>query len=424
MKPLPLEYHTNIKRRVIYVALFTLIGLAVRLIVLYGALIPVSQGREFADDFVYYRQFLVHPLILVTGDGATSDISIYAPLIPIQVAYPGKWLCSMFGEFAGLRLAMIFYDVIALAITAWCMLASFGNPLDKKRWLALLGMTVVPGAIGATAVFAQEDTIAGFWTAIALLLVRNRRPTLAATIGAMGLFTHKLFGLLLSVGMWIGIKELRTRLILTTGAVCALFGLFTIVRWKYSGLLLTSYAYNAIFNSPSPWAAINRWIHPITFEESRLLITVCTMLITTAAIWVMCRKRIGLEEAVVGIHAVFFTIFIGIQPEHHQWFMPFLMIFAWKAVQQNDWFTFFIAWTYSGWAYAFKIAYGLQERASASAGGKEAFRNLLGSHSQEMLILLQNSFHIIVIICGLLLFWRTLILKHKDLDYSEIEKTR
>lgn len=401
--------------------LFIALAVVIRLLLLF-AITRITHGKEFADDSAYYEIFLKHPTALITGDGAAENpdqfkqMSIYSPLIPIQYAYPGRWLVSAFGSFTGNRLTMMFYDLLAISIAGYVMLSQENLPFRRSAVVGLLLLTCIPGSLGAATVFAQEDTIAAFWAAIAALLLRKGHPTIAAMVGTMGLFTHKLFGGLVSVGMWIAGKGARYRIMFGTIVVALAFALFVYLRSLHSGMLITSYSYDAVYNSPSPWALLNR-VMDINFAGIKIMVFGATAVVMLGATWVLLHRKVYFAEAIVAIHAAFFAIFLGIMPEHHQWFMPFLMIVLYRAAQHQDWLTFGVGWLYSGIAYSFKLLYGLQARPSFSTGGKDAFRHFLTNGLGPYLPALQVTFNVLAIVWAILLFWRAVqITKTRNWD--------
>ncbi|MBC7782500.1 MAG: hypothetical protein H7144_01565 [Burkholderiales bacterium] len=393
-------------------AILVLFALVVRIGLLLG-LHQVTHGREFADDFNAYRTFLKHPLILFSADGLDDvpDAVIYSPLIPVQVWFPGKLLSDALGTFYGHRLSMILYDVTALSVTAWAMLRVNSRTWKKKEWIAALMLMCVPGSVGASALWGQEDCIAAMWTSFAMIALLRGHPTIAALFGGIGLFTHKLFALLLSLGIFLTSRASRAKILVTTGAITIIFFIFLFVRWKLTGMFLDRYAYNAISNSPSPWGLLDRMmgVDKLSFETLRPIITVTTaialVLISLATLYFR-GGRSSPEASVVATHTTFFVVFVGIQPEHHQWFMPFLILFAWRRFLAGDWLTFALAWSFSGLAYGFKISYGLQARQSIASAGKDVFREWLGASAGETLWGLQLAFHLLTMLVGILLVYR------------------
>lgn len=387
-----------------------LMATAVRLGLL-GVLCLFTGQKEFADDFRYYRFFMAHPWVLVTGEGLAEvpEAVIYSPLIPPQVWFPAALLKPTVGEFLAQRLSMILYDVAAITVTGWAMTHLKPPRLWRRRdWAGALLLMAVPGSLGASALWGQEDSIAAMWTSFALVALVTGRPTLSALFGAIGLYTHKLFALLLSLGIWSACREVRWRIVITTGAVVASFVVFLALRWYADGVSPTSYTYNAIYNSPSPWALIERFTGRLRFTNLRFVVLGVTsvgLVIVTLRMW---RVPATPEASVVATHAAFFVIFLGIQPEHHQWFMPFLIYFAWRCWQRRDYSSFIIGWSFSGLAYGYKVVYGLQMRSSAASEGKWVFRDLFGAGVADVLPFVQLVIHILTILCGVALVYRAM----------------
>jgi hypothetical protein len=149
-----------------------------------------------------------------------------------------------------------------------------------------------------------------------------------------------------------------------------------------SGFIYPDYHYNAMSNSPSVWALYYLLVEPLMFDDPirpyvKLLVAVA-MLAFTALAWRRARRGGTLSpwSAVVAAHCVFFASFIGIHPEHYQWFLPFLIVFAWDAFRRRRRFAFALAVGITYLAYAYKIVYGLRGPPGQTAGGKQAIRDL------------------------------------------------
>lgn len=391
------------------VLLLVMVAFVVRVGLLIGLCVVTGQ-KEFADDFRYYRFFMNQPLGLITGEGLQEfpEAVIYSPLVSLQVWFPGGLLRPWTGDFFAQRFSMMLYEVTALGITVWAMtLVCRPDKWGPKHWIGAILLVLMPGSIAASTLWGQEDSIGALWTSFALVALITGHPSLSALFGGIGLYTHKLFALLLSLGIWSSCTGARWKIILTTGAVTASFIMFLLLRWKLSGVMLTAYEYNAIFNSPSPWALIERLTGSIGFEDLRFVVLGSTLLLLGLVVFRLLYKPVTAEASVVAVHATFFVIFLGIQPEHHLWFMPFLIYFAWRCWLRNDWWSFILAWSYSAWAYGYKISYGLQARVSASAEGKELFRQWTGGLS-HFLPELQFAFHVITLLIGVILIWRAI----------------
>ncbi|GIW75875.1 MAG: hypothetical protein KatS3mg104_0938 [Phycisphaerae bacterium] len=391
------------------VLLLVTLALVVRLGLLTGLCLVTGQ-TEFADDFRYYRFFMDHPLGLITGEGLQEipEAVIYSPLVPLQVWFPGGWLRLWTGEFVAQRFSMMLYEVAALGITVWTMTLICGpNKWGTKHWIGAILLVLVPGSIAASTLWGQEDSISALWTSFALVALIRGRPSLSALFGGIGLYTHKLFALLLSLGIWSSCVGARWKIVLTTGAVTASFTTFLLLRWNLTGVSPASYEYNAIYNSPSPWALIERLTGPFGFQRLQYVVLGCTLLILGLVARRLLYKPVTPDAAVVAVHTTFFVTFLGVQPEHHQWCMPFMVYFAWRCWLRNDWLSFLLAWSYSAWAYGYKIAYGLQARASASEDGKIVFRQWTGGLS-DFLPELQLVFHVMVLLIGIFLIWRSI----------------
>ncbi len=400
---------SSLWRRAILLALF---GVLLRLVLL-AILFKITHGNEFADDFNAYRIFLKHPLILFNADGLQDvpDAVVYSPLIPIQVWFPGALVSSQIGTFLGHRLCMILYDGIALLITAWAMVREFPGAWSKKHWIAGLLLMCVPGSVGASALFGQEDCIAAMWTALAMIALVRGHPTIAALFGGIGLFTHKLFALLLSWGIFISAPKSRLKIFLTTGSIVLIFFAFLYIRFRFTGMMLASYSYSAMSNSPSPWAMINRLLgdDPFSFDQFKPYIMLSTIVLMLLVSLPLRRGKTVVEASIIATHCTFFVIFIGIQPEHHQWFMPFMIFFAWRRFLAGDYFTMLLAWSYSGFAYGYKILGGLAGKESLSSAGKEVFRSWFGSNAAPILGNLQLVFHILTMLVGILVVYRAIM---------------
>lgn len=391
------------------IVLLVIIAAVLRFGLLAGLCVLTGQ-KEFADDFRYYTFFMDHPGVLITGNGLSQipEAVIYSPLIPLQVWFPGGLLRSWTGEFLAQRVSMVLYDVSALGITAWAMtFLCLPRDWGKREWVGAILLMAIPGSLAASALWGQEDSIAALWTSLALVALVRGHPTLSALFGGIGLYTHKLFALLLSLGIWTSCVGARWKIVLTTGAVTASFIIFLLLRWKVAGVSITSYEYNAVYNSPSPWALIERLTGSIGFQRLRFVVLGCTLLALGLLALRLLRKPVTPDASVVAVHTAFFVMFLGIQPEHHQWFMPFLIYFAWRSWLKKDLWSFALAWSYSAWAYGYKIAYGLQTRASASAEGKMFFRQWTGGMS-DFLPEIQLVFHIMTLLVGVILICRAI----------------
>jgi hypothetical protein len=407
---IPLESLTRVRFASPATAIGLLIAFALTTRLALLAAVALATGQtEFADDFRYYSFFMDHPWALITGRGLDEvpEAVIYSPLIPAQVWFPAALLRDWLGIFMAQRLGMVLYDVAALAVTLWAITRMHPPGVWRRRdWTGALLLMAIPGSLAASALWGQEDTIAALWTAFALAALVSGHPTVSALFGAFGLFTHKLFALLLSLGIWGACAGARWKIVLTSGGVVGAFAAFLLARWYWGGVSPTSYAYNAIYNSPSPWALAERLTGTrLSFDHIRLVVLVTTAAALALVTLLLWRRPTTPEASVVATHATFFVVFLGIQPEHHQWFLPFLIYFAWRCWQRRDYVSFAVAWSFSGLAYGYKVAYGLQMRASGPSEGKMIFKEWAGT-LVDLLPAFQVAFHIATILCGIALVWR------------------
>jgi hypothetical protein len=198
------------------------------------------------------------------------------------------------------------------------------------------------------------------------------------------------------LGIWLATPQGQRRQIALAGAACVgAFAAFLLLRWLASGFLYPTYHYNAIPNSPSIWAIYYLLIRPeMTDEVIRpyvKVVVVVAMLAFVAIAWRSLRRerRPPVWATVVAAHCAFFASFIGIHPEHYQWFLPFLIVFAWDAVRQRRWTAFTLATGVSYLAYAYKMVYGLRGLGGTTEGGKRAIREALEHHVGANLYWLQ-----------------------------------
>jgi hypothetical protein len=146
-----------------------------------------------------------------------------------------------------------------------------------------------------------------------------------------------------------------------------------------SGIAFGSYAYNAVQNSPSIWAAWAAAHGSYSFAAVKPWVLVVTALTLWGVSLRLLKTEAGPIDAIVAVHTAFFITFIGIQPEHHQWFLPYLIFFAWQRWHAGDRWTIVPAWGFSLCAYGFKIAYGLGgDMVGRESAGKTVFRDAVG----------------------------------------------
>lgn len=385
--PLPLSSAADAPRVRAGTAVLILVGfgLVVRLLTLL-ALHVLTRGGEINDDYRLYAALIRQPFVLITGDGwgakELEEAGIYAPLVPLQLWFPGKLLSDWLGPVLGRRLGMLVYDTVALAMALRAAFHVAGVPRGWRGWSAAALLTVLPASVGASVVWGQEDTATALWSAAALACLVWVGPLAGMLVAGAGLFTSKLFFVVLMLGIWLAAPpSQRRRLALAGAAWVAAFGVFLWARWMASGFLYPDYHYNKMSNSPSVWALYYLLVDPITVDDPirpyvKLLVAV-VMLTFVAVAW-RRSNRVGLTPwgAVVAAHAVFFASFIGIHPEHYQWFLPFLIVFAWDALHRRRRLAFLLAVGVTYVAYAYKFAYGLRGPPGQTAGGKQAIRDL------------------------------------------------
>lgn len=379
------------RRLLIPVATLFVFAVATRLLLL-GCVTPVLRVHEFADDFYYYRVLLRDPTMLVTGQ-VPPDLKggvIYAPLMPLGIAVPGSWFGKLLGLSIGQRLGMILYDSLAVTLAMALAWRATSPPSTQRQWLVALALVTVPGAALASAVWGQEDTLSAAWGALTLLALATGRPVLAALLAGFGVFTIKMFAVLVAAGIWMGTPGRRRAIAVGTVLAVTLFILFILLRWYASGVAPPPPSYNAVINSPSLSSLFYYAVRPVTFQQVQPVVLALTFLVLGLLAWRSLRSTPPTATAaVVSVHAAFFFTFIGIQPEHHQWFMPFLLFLAWSAYKSGEVALPIAAWSFSLWAYGYKIAFGLQGTTSASSAGKDVFRNWFTEHVENSLFPIQ-----------------------------------
>jgi hypothetical protein len=364
---------------------------AVAWLVIWGAVVriitvivihAVTHGQEINDDFPLYTNMIKDPLILVTGRGAEvlQDGGIYAPLIPAQLWFPGALFSRWVGPVTGRRLGMLVYDLVALTITLRVAFQVAGSPRGTKQWAVAALLAILPVSVGATAIWGQEDTAAAVWSAAALAAFVWVGPLPAMLIAGAGLFTAKLFFVLLMFGIWLSARGRNTRVAWAGIACVAAFGLFLLARWLASGFLYPVYHYNSMSNSPSVWALYYLLVEPLKHDDPIRpyikIVAAVGMLGFAAAAWATRKRRLPVWSTVVAAHCAFFTCFIGVHPEHYQWFLPFLVVFIWVAYHRRRRLAFWLGLLVTFLGYAYKMVYGLRGPAGPAGTGKQAIRDL------------------------------------------------
>ena len=211
------------------------------------------------------------------------------------------------------------------------------------------------------------------------------------------------------LGIWLAARGQRLRVALAGGACVLAFLGFLVIRYLFSGFLYPDYHYHAMSNSPSIWAAYYLLIDPIAFDDPIRpyvkIFVVGGMLMFLAVAW---RRRMSVWSAVVASHCAFFACFIGIHPEHYQWFLPFLIVFAWDALAKRKRLAFWLAVGVTYLAYAYKIVYGLRGPPGNTAGGKFVLRELFERHVGIDLRWLQITLLFMTLATLLVLTWQAL----------------
>jgi hypothetical protein len=411
--PLPAGEH---RRAVAATFILLGFGLAVRLAVL-AVLHAVTGGSEINDDYHLYEAMIRHPLMLVSGHGfeALGDGGIYAPLVPLHLWFPGKFLGDWLGPVLGRRLGMLAYDMAALAIALRVAFRVAGPPRGWKSWCAAGLLAMLPASVGASVVWGQEDTAAALWSAAALACFVCAGPLPAMLVAGAGLFTSKLFFVVLMLGIWLAAPDGQRRRLAIAGLGCvAAFGLFLWVRWMSSGFLYPDYHYNAMSNSPSVWALYYLLVEQLPVDDLIRpyvkLLAATAMLAFVLVAWRQRRRREAPTpwSAVVAAHCAFFASFIGIHPEHYQWFLPFLIVFAWDAFHRRRRLAFALAVGITYLAYAYKVVYGLRAPYGNPAGGKQAIRDLFERYAGFDLYWVQLALVFLTLGWLLLLMWQAL----------------
>jgi hypothetical protein len=363
------------------VAWLVIWGAAVRILAIV-AIHFATHGQEINDDFPLYNKMIENPLILITGKGveALQDGGIYAPLVPAQLWFPGSIFSRWVGPVTGRRLGMLVYDLVALAVTLRVAFRVAGRPRTASQWVVALFLAVLPVSVVATSIWGQEDTAAALWSAAALATFVWFGPLPAMLIAGAGLFTAKLFFVFLMFGIWLADGARTTRVALTGVGCVAAFALFLLLRWLASGFLYPDYHYNAISNSPSVWALYYLLIKPLEFDDPIRpyikIVAAVGMVGLAMAAWVARDRRLPVWSTVVAAHCVFFASFIGVHPEHYQWFLPFLIVFAWVALQRRRWLAFSLSILITYLGYAYKVVYGLRGPPGPAGSGKQVIRDV------------------------------------------------
>jgi hypothetical protein len=341
-----------------------------------------THGQEINDDYRLYEAMIRRPLMLVTGSGLEElgEGGIYAPLVPLQLWFPASLWSNWTGPVLGRRLGMLVYDLAALGLTLRVAFHVVGTPRTWRQWAAAALLAILPASLGASVVWGQEDTATALWSAAALACFVWAGPAAAMMVAGAGLFTSKLFFVVMMLGIWLASPRNRERRLALIGAGwVAGFGAFLVLRWLASGHFYPDYHYNAMSNSPSIWAAYYLLIDPLKTDDAIRpyvkVVAAVAMLAFLVFAWPR-RGRLPVWSAVVAAHAAFFAAFIGIHPEHYQWFLPFLIVFAWDAMRRGRRLAFALSLGITYLAYAYKIVYGLRGPAGNTAGGKQAIRDV------------------------------------------------
>lgn len=326
------------------------------------------ESSEFSNDVRDYHRYVSDPQIL-WRDFRTTGIGggfLSSPLLPYLVYGPWKIVSSVgFAEqrqlFLGLRLTMIFWFTVGLYFT-W---KTLGSVLEIKperlgRWLAWL-IVLMPLNFIAPAVMAQDDCVCFGWGGFAFYCWRRWGIGAFVCCIVAGVWMVKPFLLFIFPAIWMAYPAWRVKIVAIAGLTAgSLLGFF---YWRDGSIEFFKFAMNGSL-SPTLYSIAWLWPQPIDFSQwnefgatTRAISTPCfivTMLVWCLSSW---RKPYPMQSAIVGTYAVFFLTLTAVMPEYELWFLPWLMLVMWLAVQARNWSLFAACWLHSTINYAYKFFY-------------------------------------------------------------------
>jgi hypothetical protein len=386
-----------------------IIALGVRCVAVF-AIGQLTHRQEFADDAFYYGKMRAAPLSLLTGENADALEAggIYSPLIPLQLLVPACWLIPIFGEMLGHRLGLLVYDLVAVGVALSVSFSFLGAPQRGLDWLMALLLACMPGDILSTCVWGQEDTFVATWSALALWCLMYNKSEAGMAWTGFGLVAGKIFAVISIFAIWCAARKSWRSITITAAAMIGLFLLVLGIRYLNSGFFYPSYRYAPIYNAPSPWSAL--WLAGITMEFEQISplalgLTGSIMLIFGAVIWI---RQIHVVYAVLAMHTAFFACFVGIQPEHYQWILPYLIVGAWAFWKNKSRRAALMCVVLPVLANGYKIAYGvarLEQTDPLHAKGKlvRLFQELMPLSFGSIQMVLAYAIPIVLMLFGIFL---------------------
>ncbi len=308
-------------------------------------------------------------MLLTDRHRSLFGASVAAPLLPLELAGTHSVISRWSNEFLALRMTFALHAMAGLLIGFAVAFKTVRLPYGQREWLLAGLLAIIPVGWVGSAIMAQDDSIAAFWSGICLLAVIYLGAIPAVIAAGLGILFGKTFLAIAMLGIWIGSPGRRWQVAAWSGSLILAF--FAFLLWRDGELLYRAYSVDPIMGAtPYGIATLLGWppsIRDIKVESAMLILTSMT-----AFGYFAVRQRLSTVAATCGLFSLFLTFYFGTVPEYEMWYLPLIIVTLWVSIVQRRWGLFAAGWLHSFFGYGYKVAYGFNDRFAAS--GKPALK--------------------------------------------------
>ncbi|UCF69131.1 MAG: hypothetical protein JSV80_07565, partial [Acidobacteriota bacterium] len=154
----------------------------------------LTDRQEFADDSFLFVLMGRLPLSILMGvpAGTIVHVSNHPPLMPL-VMVPLPPLADLVGPFVATRAIFVAFEAMAFVLVM--------SGIERRRWSTGLLSALLPAGWMTTAVFAQEEYLAGLLIVAGAIALAARAPMRrsAPALLLLAVLAGKVFAALLTV---------------------------------------------------------------------------------------------------------------------------------------------------------------------------------------------------------------------------------
>jgi hypothetical protein len=347
----------------------TLLALILQLVVALILNAAFQGKKEFSSDLPEYRNYVAMPTVLLNPPPGINMVGgwVAAPLLPFMLTIiyrPLVWLGA--NEFLAFRGTMIFWLTLGFWLSLNEIFRRWGPPGTKRDvWLAL-ALTCSPLTWLPSAVLAQDEAVAAFWSGLCFVFWSRRGVWACWAVAAIGVFVAKPFILVFAAGLWMAYPAQRKTLVVATSAL--LFSLLTFMYMRDGEISFLTRSVAPAMNG-SLYAV--GWLldGTVTYDQAKLHYDFARMFSKYPTLLGMggyallaLRFRFTFPSALVGLYCVMFTVMVGMMPEYELWYWSWSMLLIWIACRRGEWLLGSLLYFHSVLGYAYKILYSCDSK--------------------------------------------------------------